>query len=54
MSGSRKKQKGFTYFAVLAVVAAMGGVLVAFSEIASHSAQREKERELLAAYRRAQ
>ena len=47
MSGSRKKQKGFTYFAVLAVVAAMGGVLVAFSEIASHSAQREKERELL-------
>ena len=47
MSASRKKQRGFTYFAILAVVAAMGGVLVAFSEIASHAAQREKERELL-------
>jgi type II secretory pathway pseudopilin PulG len=45
MSASR--QRGFTYFAILAVVAAMGGVLVAFSEVASHSAQREKERELL-------
>jgi type II secretory pathway pseudopilin PulG len=47
MSVSRRKERGFTYFAILAVVAAMGGVLVAFSEVASHSAQREKERELL-------
>ncbi|MGH8742001.1 MAG: type II secretion system protein [Burkholderiales bacterium] len=42
-----RDQRGFTYVAVLAVVATMGGVLAAFGEIASHAAQRERERELL-------
>lgn len=46
MSAGRA-QGGFVYVALLAVVAATGGLLAAFGEIASHAAQREKERELL-------
>jgi type II secretory pathway pseudopilin PulG len=44
---SAGKARGFTYVAVLAIVATMGAVLAAFGEIASHAAQREKEQELL-------
>jgi type II secretory pathway pseudopilin PulG len=42
-----KKQQGFTYLALLLVVAAAGALLAATGEIASHSAQREKEADLL-------
>ena len=41
------KQKGFTYLALLMVVAAAGALLAATGEIASHSAQRDKEADLL-------
>jgi type II secretory pathway pseudopilin PulG len=46
MSAGRA-QAGFTYVAALVLVATMGAVLAAFGELASHAAQREKERELL-------
>jgi type II secretory pathway pseudopilin PulG len=45
--GGCRSQKGFTYLGLLIVVAIMGLGLAAFSEIASHTAQREKEAELL-------
>jgi type II secretory pathway pseudopilin PulG len=44
---SAGRARGFTYVAVLAIVATMGAVLAAFAEIYSHGAQREKEQELL-------
>ncbi len=40
-------QRGFTYLGMLILVAMMGFGLVAFAELSSHAAQREKERELL-------
>ena len=40
-------QKGVTYLALLLIVAAAGALLAATGEIASHSAQREKEVDLL-------
>ena len=52
-SGSRppcqgvKAQRGFTYLGFLLFVAIAGAGLAAYSEIASHAAQREKEAELL-------
>lgn len=42
-----KKQRGFTYLGILILVALAGVGLAAFSEIASHAAQREREAELL-------
>ena len=42
-----KTQAGFVYVGLLLFTALTGGALVAFSEIASHTAQREKEAELL-------
>lgn len=39
--------KGFTYVGFLIAVAIAGAGLAAFAEIASHTAQREKEAELL-------
>jgi type II secretory pathway pseudopilin PulG len=47
MSAGRSRQRGFTYLGLLIVVAIMGLGLAAFSEIASHTAQREREAELL-------
>jgi type II secretory pathway pseudopilin PulG len=44
---SAGKQKGFTYLGFLLFVALSGAGLVAYSEVASHTAQREKEAELL-------
>jgi hypothetical protein len=44
---SAGKHKGFTYLAFLLIVAVSGAGLAAYSEIASHEAQREKEAELL-------
>ena len=44
---SAGRAQGFTYLAVLILAATMGAVLAAFGELASHAAQREKERELL-------
>ena len=40
-------QRGFTYLGMLLIVALMGTGLVAFGELYSHAAQREKERELI-------
>jgi len=40
-------QRGFTYLGMLLIVALMGTGLVAFGELYSHAALREKERELL-------
>jgi type II secretory pathway pseudopilin PulG len=40
-------QRGFTYLGMLLIVALMGTGLVAFGELYSHAAQREKERDLL-------
>jgi type II secretory pathway pseudopilin PulG len=45
MSGGR--QRGFTYVAVLILVATLGAVGAAFGELTSHAVQREKERDLL-------
>lgn len=45
------RQKGFTYLALLMVVAIGGAVLAAVGELASHASQREKEAELLFAGR---
>ena len=39
--------RGFTYLGFLLFIAISGAGLVAYSEIASHSAQREKEAELI-------
>ena len=47
MNAGRSRQRGFTYLGLLIIVAIMGLGLAAFSEIASHTAQREKEAELL-------
>ena len=44
---SAGRNKGFTYLGFLLFVAIAGAGLAAFSDIASHSAQREKEAELL-------
>ena len=40
-------QRGFTYVAMLLIVAVMGTSLAAFGQLYSQAAQREKERELL-------
>ena len=45
MRGGR--ENGFTYVAVLILVATLGAVSAAFGELTSHAAQREKEQELL-------
>jgi len=44
---SAGRAKGFTYLGFLILVAITGAGLAAFSDIASHSALREKEAELL-------
>jgi type II secretory pathway pseudopilin PulG len=44
---SAGKQQGFTYLALLIVVAVAGAVLAAIGELASHAGQREKEADLL-------
>jgi type II secretory pathway pseudopilin PulG len=44
---SAGKQKGFTFIAVLILVATMGAIGAAYGELSSHARQREKERELL-------
>jgi type II secretory pathway pseudopilin PulG len=41
------KNKGFTYVGFLILIAISGAGLVAYSDIASHASQREKEAELL-------
>ena len=41
------RQRGFTYLGFLLFVALAGAGLAAYSELASHAAQREKEAELL-------
>jgi type II secretory pathway pseudopilin PulG len=46
MSAGRREQ-GFTLAAALIAVALLGAGMAAYGEIASHAAQREKERELL-------
>jgi type II secretory pathway pseudopilin PulG len=46
-SRTRIRNRGFTYLALLLVVAATGGVLAAAGELHSRSAQREREAELL-------
>lgn len=40
-------QKGFTLMGALITIGVMGAGLAAYGELASHAAQREKERELL-------
>jgi type II secretory pathway pseudopilin PulG len=47
MSAGRTAQRGFTYLGFLLFVAIAGAGLAAYSELASHAAQREKEAELL-------
>jgi type II secretory pathway pseudopilin PulG len=42
-----KKQRGFTYLALLISIAVTGAALAAVGELSSHAAQREKENELL-------
>ncbi|MGQ0544172.1 MAG: type II secretion system protein [Betaproteobacteria bacterium] len=44
---SAGKEKGFTYVAVLILVATLGAVGAAYGELTSHAAQREREQELL-------
>ena len=44
---SAGRESGFTYVAVLILVAALGAVGAAYGELASHAAQREREQELL-------
>jgi type II secretory pathway pseudopilin PulG len=46
MSAGRR-QAGFTLLGALLLVAALGGGLAAYGELAVHAAQREKEQELL-------
>lgn len=41
------RQAGFTYVAVLIVVATMGALSAVFGELTSHANQRDKEQELL-------
>lgn len=41
------REKGFTYLALLAVIAVSGLVLASMGELASHAQQRDKEAELL-------
>jgi len=43
----RRGEAGFTYIALLIVIAVGGAVLAAVGEIASHAQQREREAELL-------
>ena len=43
----RRGEQGFTYLALLIVIAVCGAVLAAVGELASHGQQREKEAELL-------
>lgn len=53
---SAGKESGFTYVAVLILVATLGAVGAAFGELTSRAAQREREQELLFAgneYRKA-
>jgi type II secretory pathway pseudopilin PulG len=45
MSGG--SERGFTYVAVLILVATLGAVGAAFGELTSHGAQREREQDLL-------
>jgi len=45
--GVKAKQRGFTYLGFLLFVAVAGAGLAAYSEVASHATQREKEAELL-------
>ena len=45
--GVKAGQRGFTYLGFLLFVAIAGAGLAAYSELASHTAQREKEAELL-------
>jgi type II secretory pathway pseudopilin PulG len=47
MNAGRAAQRGFTYLGFLLFVALAGAGLAAYSEVASHAAQREKEAELL-------
>jgi type II secretory pathway pseudopilin PulG len=47
MSVGKRAQQGFTYLGFLLFVAFAGAGLAAYSELASHTAQREKEAELL-------
>ena len=47
MSGGSRKQRGFTYLLLLAVIAVSGAALAAMGQLASHARQREKEAELL-------
>jgi type II secretory pathway pseudopilin PulG len=42
-----ERQKGFTLVGALIAIAVTGAGLAAYGELASHAAQREKERELL-------
>ena len=46
MSAGRR-ERGFTLAGMLIAVALFGGGLAAYGELASHAAQREKERDLL-------
>ena len=47
MSGGSRRQRGFTYLLLLAVIAVSGAALAAMGQLASHARQREKEAELL-------
>jgi type II secretory pathway pseudopilin PulG len=47
MSAGRGKQEGFTYLALMIVVAVGGAVLASIGELTSHAMQRDKEAELL-------
>jgi type II secretory pathway pseudopilin PulG len=47
MSAGKPRERGFTYIGFMMAIAVMGAGLVAYGELASHSAQREKEVELL-------
>jgi type II secretory pathway pseudopilin PulG len=47
MKGGRRGERGFTYLALLIALAFGGATLAAAGGLASHAAQREKERELL-------
>jgi type II secretory pathway pseudopilin PulG len=47
MSAGRRKQQGFTYLALMIVVAVGGAVLASIGELTSHAMQRDKEAELL-------